>query len=289
MAPEARNARTPYTPAALLGWATKGRESGNLRLMLTRIITGLVLAPLVVWLLLAGEPWMVAALLISAAALCVNELVAMVLPGQLVERVVGVALAVAAMILVWRFPGDLRLVAVLAVMVPALAVLARPQPIETAALRVAILWGSLIYIVVPFSFGLQIAVLPERMVIILLLAVVWAGDTGAYFVGRAIGRHKLYPLVSPKKTIEGAIGGLAASVGVAALIAALWLPQLSVPHAVVIGLLGGMAAQIGDLAESLVKRACGVKDSGRLLPGHGGMLDRVDGVIFAFPVVAALL
>ncbi|PKN53858.1 MAG: phosphatidate cytidylyltransferase [Deltaproteobacteria bacterium HGW-Deltaproteobacteria-14] len=269
--------------------ATNGDGSGNLRRMLTRIITGLVLAPLVVWLLLAGQPWMVAALLVVAAALCVNELVAMVLPGQLVERVVGVALAVAVMILAWRYPGDLRLVAVLAVLVPALAVLARPRPIETAALRVAILWGSLVYIVVPFSFGLRIAVLPERMVIILLLAVVWAGDTGAYFVGRAIGRHKLYPLVSPKKTIEGAVGGLAASVGVAVLIAELWLPQLGAPHAVVIGLLGGTAAQLGDLAESLVKRACGVKDSGRLLPGHGGMLDRVDGVIFAFPVVAALL
>jgi len=257
--------------------------------MLTRIITGIVLAPLVVWLLLAGAPWMVAALLVTAAALCVSELVAMVLPGQLFERVVAVALAVAMLIVMWRAPSAGRVVAVVALMVPALAALVRLHPIETAALRLGILWGSIVYIVVPFSAGLQAAVRPERMGIILLLAVVWAGDTGAYFVGRAIGRHKLYPAVSPKKTIEGAIGGLAASVAVAVIITRVWLPRIGVEQAIAIGLLGGVAAQIGDLVESLIKRACGVKDSGRLLPGHGGMLDRVDGVIFAFPVIAALL
>jgi len=257
--------------------------------MLTRIITGLVLGPLVLWLLLDGQPWMVALLFVLAAGLCVNELVAMVLPGQHVERLVAVVLSVSILVLLWRTPGRIGAMAVATLLVPAFTVLARPKPLETAGLRIATLWGSLIYIVVPFAFGLSVALLPERMTIVMLLALVWAGDTGAYFVGRAIGRHKLYPTVSPKKTIEGAIGGLAASVGVAILITQVWLTRIDIPHAVLIGLLGGMAAQMGDLVESLIKRSCGVKDSGTLLPGHGGMLDRVDGVIFAFPVVAALL
>lgn len=141
----------------------------------------------------------------------------------------------------------------------------------------------------PFSFGIDVAVHPNKAWIILLLSLVWSGDTGAYFVGRAIGRHKLYPKVSPKKTIEGALGGLVASVAAAVIVAWGWIPELDLVHAGLIGLLGGFSAQVGDLVESLLKRSAGVKDSGTLLPGHGGMLDRVDGVIFAFPVVAALM
>jgi phosphatidate cytidylyltransferase len=121
-----------------------------------------------------------------------------------------------------------------------------------------------------------------------LFVMVFFGDTGAYFAGRALGRHKLYEMVSPKKTVEGAIGGLLSS-ALGGWLTALWLLPMSPGHGVVLGLLCGAVGQVGDLVESLFKRATGTKDSGTLLPGHGGLLDRLDGVLFAAPVVWAWL
>jgi phosphatidate cytidylyltransferase len=115
--------------------------------------------------------------------------------------------------------------------------------------------------------------------VLLSLMLAWMSDTGGYFAGRFLGRHKLYEAVSPKKTVEGALGGLAGSVGGALLGSFLYLRSLPVPHAIALGLLGGALGQLGDLGESLVKRSVGVKDSGGVVPGHGGILDRVDALL----------
>jgi len=126
--------------------------------------------------------------------------------------------------------------------------------------------------------------------VILLLAIVWGGDTGAYFGGRFFGRVKLAPHMSPKKTREGAVAGLFGSVLGGFLINAFWGFSLA-SHEVVLycSLAGGVAGQLGDLVESTLKRFSGVKDSGGIFPGHGGILDRVDGLVFAAPVVWAIL
>lgn len=121
--------------------------------------------------------------------------------------------------------------------------------------------------------------------ILFLLAVVFAGDIGAYYVGSFLGRHKLYPCVSPGKTIEGAAGGLAAGIGAAYLMRIYFFPWLTIGQVIFLSLSLGVTAQIGDLVESMFKRAAQVKDSGKLLPGHGGLLDRIDGVILAAPVL----
>ena len=124
-----------------------------------------------------------------------------------------------------------------------------------------------------------------RSFIFYLLLIVWSGDTGAYYSGSYFGKHKLAPVISPKKTVEGAVGGTAASI-LASIIAKLtFLPLLSYPHALVLALLMAVIAQSGDLCESMLKRSANVKDSGAILPGHGGILDRVDGVMFAAPVL----
>jgi len=130
--------------------------------------------------------------------------------------------------------------------------------------------------------------------LILPLVVTWSGDTGAYFVGRSWGRRKLLPAVSPAKTMEGAMGGLVGSLLGATLFAFAFLPPgegagLPLAFAALLGLVVGGMAQVGDLAESLLKREAGVKDSGTILPGHGGVLDRFDSVFFALPVTYALL
>ena len=122
----------------------------------------------------------------------------------------------------------------------------------------------------------------ERAWVVLLVLTVWAFDTGAYLVGRRIGRRPFMEHLSPSKTREGLVGGLV----VAAIVAALFHlgVGLSPLAGLAFGMLAGAAAQAGDLAESMLKRAAGAKDSGRLIPGHGGMLDRIDSVLFAAPV-----
>jgi phosphatidate cytidylyltransferase len=117
------------------------------------------------------------------------------------------------------------------------------------------------------------------------LVITWLNDTMAYFAGRFLGRRKLYPAVSPNKTWEGFLGGLLGSVLGLFILRAVAFPVLTVVDCLVLGVLGGLLGPMGDLCESMLKRAYGVKDSSRLVPGHGGMLDRIDALLFNAPLV----
>ncbi|HZS09003.1 MAG TPA: phosphatidate cytidylyltransferase [Blastocatellia bacterium] len=115
--------------------------------------------------------------------------------------------------------------------------------------------------------------------------IVFAGDTGAYYVGRTIGRNKLAPRVSPGKTVEGAVGGLVTNVAAALAAHYTFFPQLPIPHAVTLAVAMGVIGQIGDLCESMLKRGAQAKDAGQIIPGHGGVLDRLDSILFNAPVL----
>ncbi len=149
---------------------------------------------------------------------------------------------------------------------------------------------GLVYISVTLGLLLAVRLTPtiwgdgSRWIFFLLL-VVWVGDTAAYYVGSTIGRNKLSPNISPKKTVEGALGGLLGSTLGAYLGHKIFLPLAPLSHLLYLGWIVGAVSQIGDLSESALKRGAGVKDSSNLLPGHGGMLDRIDGVLFASPVI----
>jgi phosphatidate cytidylyltransferase len=156
-------------------------------------------------------------------------------------------------------------------------------PLEEMPAALGVLAFGVLYFALPTT-SLQLLQKIDPWVIFLLLAIVWLGDTAAYYVGSRMGRHKMAPVISPKKSWEGA----AASFAVAVISAALW--SVCRRGGLDLGLLGAaaltaVAAQIGDLVESMIKRSSGVKDSGNILPGHGGMLDRMDAMLFAAPVL----
>ena len=122
-----------------------------------------------------------------------------------------------------------------------------------------------------------------RELIFFVLLITWMGDTTAYYGGKGFGKHKLAPAISPKKTVEGAIIGLIGSI-VGAIIAKSWFLDISILNAIAAGILIGVFGQFGDLSESIIKRNLQVKDSGGIIPGHGGILDRVDSLLFSAPV-----
>jgi len=146
-----------------------------------------------------------------------------------------------------------------------------------ATLYVGMLGGSLVRLHNDFAEG-------PRLIFFLLL-VVWLGDAGAYYFGKTLGRHKMSPRISPKKTIEGGIGGAITSVITAVIIHFTFFKTFPLMHAVIAGVLLSVTGMIGDLAESMWKRSAEVKDSGTLLPGHGGFLDRFDSIFYTAPIL----
>ncbi|HUK31815.1 MAG TPA: phosphatidate cytidylyltransferase [Candidatus Acidoferrum sp.] len=159
------------------------------------------------------------------------------------------------------------------------------QPVVESFGGLSVSSAAMVFIVLPLSTVVRIHGVPHvgKQLLLFTLVLVWAGDTLAYFVGRSIGRFPMAPHLSPKKTWEGAIANLAGSV-IVALIAQRWL-DIPLRHLIAIAILANLAGQGGDLLESAYKRSAGMKDSGALLPGHGGMLDRIDALILAAPVV----
>lgn len=190
------------------------------------------------------------------------------------------------------FGGGMTIALILAVVVPGLFFLFRFRDIPTVANRITATVMGIVYAGFLTTFLAKLKLIDpvgggDTVLIVLLIA--WLADTGGYFAGRFLGKAKLYEAVSPKKTWAGAWGGIAGSIaGVAALklISAPWLTWVDV---FALAIPGGILGQLGDLAESLIKRSVGVKDSGALLPGHGGILDRIDAVLFIAPYVFVYL
>lgn len=153
-----------------------------------------------------------------------------------------------------------------------------------ALVSISVTVFGLLYIAWFFSFFIQLKFLPHGSLLVAFLVLVTKmGDVGAYFIGGLLGKHNLIPRISPHKTVEGTIGGLLFSVATA-LASKSYLPNFHFAHLFTLGLLLGILAQVGDLAESLLKRACEVKDSGKNISGFGGILDLIDSLIFTAPI-----
>ncbi len=261
--------------------------------MLTRILSGLVLAVGIVAILLLAPPWVFG--VVVAAALCVaaHEYRGIAHPqGDRVDF--GVFLAALLVASAWPaldavWPGYTQTSALtLAAFALAALHLFRPDPIEGRLGRLSADALGLVYLGLTFPLVFLLRDRPNgEWIVLLTMAITFGQDTGAYFAGRFLGRHKLYEKISPKKTIEGAVGGLVTAVGFALAFRAS-APGLSDLTGADVALLGGGGAvlgMVGDLFESLLKRSSGVKDSGALIPGHGGVLDRIDALLFVGPFV----
>ncbi|WP_169192894.1 phosphatidate cytidylyltransferase [Anaplasma platys] len=146
--------------------------------------------------------------------------------------------------------------------------------------------GAVVTIVLPYTSMMYIYMLPHGAIILMWLTLsIWSTDIAAYFVGRSYGVRKIMPTISPNKTWAGLWGGMAFS-AVSTLVMSMIFGLFFVPHSLFIGMIIALVAQCGDFTESAIKRWCGVKDSGFIFPGHGGVLDRMDGFIFTAPLVA---
>jgi phosphatidate cytidylyltransferase len=159
------------------------------------------------------------------------------------------------------------------------------RPMVEALPAAGISSSGLLLVVLPLTFAIRLHAIPEQgpAILLFVLVITWVGDTAAYFVGRAIGKHKLAPVLSPNKSWEGSIASIFGAV-IVAVVFAKWI-IVPLPHLLGMAIVGNIAGQAGDLLESAYKRSAGVKDSGSLLPGHGGVLDRIDALILAIPVV----
>jgi len=264
----------------------------------TRALSALVFVPPLLVALVIGVPAL-ALLLAVVAGLAAWEVFRLLKGAGFPSLpLFGSALAVALVLeAAWSPGGDkaILLVAV-GVVLAGVGAFARTDPRDGLIAWVATVFGA-VYVGL-IAFVIQVASMapaipagsvlevlgPGRGWVLLLILGVWSFDTGAFLVGRQVGRHKFLTHISPSKSIEGVIGGLVATTVVTALMLA-GLGQAPA-GALILGPLLGLSAQSGDLAESMLKRAAGAKDSGTLIPGHGGILDRIDSFLFAGPVVA---
>ncbi|MFE8596907.1 phosphatidate cytidylyltransferase [Archangium violaceum] len=256
--------------------------------LVIRTVSALTLLPLVVFLLFKGGLYS-AALLSVAAAICASEYYLITQKTLSPAAWVGIVLSGLLPALTLKDPARTGAGAfwILAFyLFFAFTYHLIRGPLQDAPTRVAHLVTGMLYGSVGLTAVAALRLMPDGMAwSISALVITWANDTSAYFAGRFLGRHKLYPEVSPNKTWEGFFGGMVGSVVGMFITRGFFYPMLTVTDCLVLGILGGILGPIGDLCESMLKRAYGVKDSGVAIPGHGGILDRIDALLFNAPLV----
>lgn len=245
-----------------------------------RVVTALVLIPFFLYIVLWAPVWAFLVTVAAVAALCFVEYSDLAaLHG--IEKPGWIGYLLGFLVLFWRGTyGPLFVVIGIVAMSLALRAREMKQALPDAG---ALLLG-VIYVFGSLRCGIDLRAISPYW-LFFGLSLNWAGDIAALYVGRAIGRHKLAPEVSPGKSWEGAVASTVASVLYGAIYFSFLLKTAPMAGALALTVIANIAGQLGDLCESSMKRGAGVKDSGRLLPGHGGWLDRVDSSLFALPVV----
>lgn len=262
-----------------------------------RILTAIVALPILLYTVWSRSPYYFVALTAVAIVLALREFYS--LASKVGCKPAAVAGYVAGLVVTASFVFEepaLAVAALAALTIVALAAaMLYADDMKDSLVSVSATVFGVIYVALLAGCLIGVRMIPDAprsgdphiaaKLLTTFFAIVMMTDTGAYYTGRTIGRHKLAPRVSPGKTIEGAIGGFVVAVITALLCKLAFFHEIPAAHALVLGGAIGAIGQIGDLAESMLKRAAGVKDSGALLPGHGGVLDRVDSLLFCAPVL----
>lgn len=252
-----------------------------------RVLTSLVLIPIALYLVLWAPPAVLVAAVTLIALGCYHEYRGLATGyGLETFRPVGYAAGVALLVLV---PPNRHLFDFLVLLgLAAMALSLTSGELRTALPRASVMTLGVIYVFGAWKFAVLLHDL-NRYWLLFGLVLNWVGDISAYYAGRAFGKRKLAPSISPGKTWAGAMASLVTSAIFGCVYIAYLLPSVNLLYAAPIALVGNAAGQIGDLAESAIKRGAGVKDSGTLLPGHGGLLDRLDSSLFTLPVLYVLV
>ncbi|MCU1328630.1 MAG: phosphatidate cytidylyltransferase [Bryobacterales bacterium] len=245
-----------------------------------RVLTALVLVPVAVYSVLFAHPFVFLAVTVAFAVSCFREYATITKSFAPLGYAAGLLILLAP-------PSDVGVF----VFVSGIAAMCLPvfsKTPESAVPRAASLALGITYIFGAWKCGILLHDISAHWMMFALI-VNWVGDTGAFYVGRKFGRHKLARAISPGKSWEGALASTASSILFGVLYLPIAIHGTGYLKAILLSIAANAAGQIGDLAESAVKRSAGVKDSGSMLPGHGGMLDRLDSSLFAMPVLYALL
>ena len=257
---------------------------------MTRVLSGLGLAVAVgaiAWLA-PPEGLLVFAVVVSILAFLEFAALCRALGAPVAAGPVAFATAAATVTAAW--PGvSILPVLVAALVIGAASAVAAGQPDRGRLAAVAVTVFAPVYLGLPLGGLVNIRWIDGREAAILLVVTIIASDTSQYYAGRLFGRRLLAPAISPKKTIEGAVGGFIGGALVMTLVGAVWLPDVPAAWRLLLGLAIVAVGIVGDLFESVVKRAAQVKDSSGLIPGHGGVLDRIDALLLAAPVYLVVL
>ena len=254
-----------------------------MRELLIRTISGAVLVAVIITCVLMSF-WSMAALALLIVAVGTYEMGRLQHIDDPWHLVFGELMAVGAFLAFVFLPSSS--VVWLFVMAPfLLALFSQAHDFKSIA---AYAFGSMAYLSLPCALMVEMHRLFDPRMVLLVFVLLWTNDTFAYLTGRLLGKHKLFERISPGKTIEGSIGGLVFTM-VGVIVFSHYVDWLSLKAAVGMGLIAVVFGTLGDLCESMLKRQAGVKDSGKLIPGHGGILDRFDSVLFAVPFVFVFL